>query len=285
MKAADGGYKYQAVCTVTVTEPDVPLTVSVAAPSRVNSGESFFVNVTTSTPADRVILNIPENDLQIAMTSDGTGKRWTHKITVNNEVEEDASLGCSVTASKGSRTATKSFSVMIAAKPTPVEAVSSLSKYTPLSAYTLSSGNVTTYGSVNGNSVGYISGKTDLCKISEIYSDRWVKVAYPTSKGSKIAYCKLSDFIQNPSYSSVSEIASSEITVYRRSAGADTIGSVYANDNYVVVSEANGRKQIIYPVSGGYKLGWIIVGNSGAPMTDRLAQLATISQESGYPIN
>lgn len=46
-------------------------------------------------------------------------------------------------------------------------------------------------------------------------------------------------------------------TAYRTEGGSSTIGSVYANDTVTVVYRGNNRSQVIYPVSGGYKLGWV----------------------------
>lgn len=130
---------------------------------------------------------------------------------------------------------------------------------TPLTCYTVSEGDVTTYTRPSGNQVsGYITGSTDECKISQVYENGRVEVTYPTKNGSKTAYANLSDFISaSQQVTNYSYNVSVNTTVYRRSDMDQSIGTVYSTDSITVVAESNGKLQIIYPISGGYKLGWI----------------------------
>ena len=137
--------------------------------------------------------------------------------------------------------------------------------YTPLTCYTVSTGNVTTYTSASGSTVsGYITGSTDQCVISKVYVNGRVEVTYPTPSGPKLAYANLSDFISNSyAVTNYNYSVSSNTDVYRRKDLSETIGKAFSTDSIVVVGESEGLLQIIYPISGGYKLGWIN-GNSSS---------------------
>jgi len=100
-----------------------------------------------------------------------------------------------------------------------------------------------------------------------------VKVKYPLDGGgTKTAYARLSDFVANPSSSVAEQTASSNITAYRRSSGNDTIGTVYNKDKMIIVSKENGKHQVIYPVSGGYKMGWVKLTETTKPTTPPVTQ-------------
>ncbi len=77
---------------------------------------------------------------------------------------------------------------------------------------------------------GYIL-PDDKCTIKEINNDGTVKVEYPVSKGTKTAYAK--------------------------STGDKLTGEVYADDVVCIIAYKDERTQILYPISDGYKLGWI----------------------------
>ena len=128
---------------------------------------------------------------------------------------------------------------------------------TPLISYTISTGNVPTYSSVSASSSsGYITGSTDQCTINKVYTNGWVKVTYPVSSGTKTAYAKLSDFV-NSGVDHYQVKVKANTSVYRRSDLSQTIGTVYSTDVINVVGKSGSNLQIIYPISGGYKMGWI----------------------------
>ena len=139
------------------------------------------------------------------------------------------------------------------------------SYYTPLTCYTVSTGNVTTYTSASGSNVsGYITGSTDQCVISKVYVNGRAEVTYPTPNGPKLAYANLSDFISSShAVNNYNYSVTANTDVYRRKDLSETIGKAYPTDNIVVVGESGGLLQIIYPITGGYKLGWIN-GNSSS---------------------
>ena len=131
----------------------------------------------------------------------------------------------------------------------------------PCKTYAISTGHISVYDTVGGSPTAnrYIDGQADLCTIEEIYTNDWCKVTYPTSSGTRTVYTPLSEFIKNASPAAWT--ANGKYTVYRRSNGTETIGSVSQGDACVKVAEENGKIQIMYPVSGQsyYKMGWIDV--------------------------
>ncbi|MBR6095796.1 MAG: GBS Bsp-like repeat-containing protein [Oscillospiraceae bacterium] len=146
--------------------------------------------------------------------------------------------------------------------PTPVNhsADTRYHAYLPFSTYALAaSGNIAVYDEY-GNQLSdrYITAETDLCSILAIYTDGWCQVKYPSCReasGYFTAYVQTSNFISNASPATVT--ATSRSDVYRRATGSDTIGSVFFNDSCLKVGEANGKYQVIYPVQGGHKMGWV----------------------------
>lgn len=119
------------------------------------------------------------------------------------------------------------------------------------------SGRLTTYTTNSlTKTTGYIE-PGDYCKILAFYSNGSVKITYPTSKGSKTAYAAMSGFMASTGFSASTRTLGKRLTAYRRSTGNLTIGTVYATDKVIVVGSSNGRTQVQYPCSGGYKLGWV----------------------------
>lgn len=127
-----------------------------------------------------------------------------------------------------------------------------------ITAYTISTGRVSTYKSVNGAYSGYISGSSDQCKILQIYDNGWCKVRYPVARGTKDAYTQTSNFLINTDFSTAVCSLGAKKTVYRRQNLSQKLGTVYSSDAVIVVGQSGGKTQIIYPLdSGGYKCGWV----------------------------
>lgn len=75
------------------------------------------------------------------------------------------------------------------------------------------------------------------------------------------------------------------LTSYRRSTGNAAIGSVYANDYVTIIGTENGRTELIYPTSSGYKLGWVsgvycVPNNNGDSGIITTPQTAAVSNYS-----
>lgn len=146
-----------------------------------------------------------------------------------------------------------------------VQAASSTGKV-PMVCYTLSTGRVNTYVYSNGkyNYTGYIDGNTDKCTILAVNENGYCKVKYPVRNGTRTAYALSSAFFVNTSFDTNETQIGVRKTVYRRSNLSQSLGTVYANDNIIIVGTSGNTTQIIYPAGSYYKLGWIegTYGNS-----------------------
>jgi len=135
----------------------------------------------------------------------------------------------------------------------------------PIICYTLnSSGKVYAYTSaaLTKKAGGYIACSTDECRILQVYGNA-VQVKYPVSKGTKTAWFERSAFTNCNIADNLVKTwkQTSKIIVYRRSDGKVSFGSISAGDTCYELSTSGNYTQIVYPVSGGYKMGWIRTGN------------------------
>jgi len=128
--------------------------------------------------------------------------------------------------------------------------------FTNAQFYILGSSNVTTYTTAGGTTVSGAIYPNDLCKVLSVTGTYW-KVSYPTSSGTKTAYCNKAAILSNTSYCKRISI-DANTTVYRKSDMSTTFGTVFTTDTIYMLSPISGGKsQIIYNVSGGFKIGWI----------------------------
>lgn len=135
--------------------------------------------------------------------------------------------------------------------------------FTNAQFYVLGSSNVTTYTSSSGTTVAGAIYPNDLCTVLEATGTYW-KVNYPISGGSKTAYCNKADILSNTSYCKRISIDANS-TVYQKSDMSTAFGTVYTTDTIYMLSPiSNGKAQIIYNISGGYKIGWIYATESQA---------------------
>ena len=171
--------------------------------------------------------------------------------------------------------------------PEPVDSVVwsvNSSYFTPVTAYpAATSGTITLY---NANLTAYAKSVrniayNDLCTINAFYTNGYCSVTYPTSSGVNTEYAKISDFIPN-GVTPYTWSPSQKLTSYTRSNMSTAFGSVFTTDSCKVVGKSGNYLQVIYPVSGGYKMGW--VNPSYAPETadtTRPAQLVSGPVASG----
>lgn len=140
--------------------------------------------------------------------------------------------------------------------------------------------------------------KNDYCTITNFYykNDKWiVKVKYPVSGGTKTAYAKAIRFFPDcySSFEPYKQTAASKTYVSKR-AGAATESGWYISSGdkfYVITRDGSGNAQVVYPVSGGYKMGWIkhynvkynANGGSGAPSTQHKIQNVNLTLSSSKP--
>jgi murein DD-endopeptidase MepM/ murein hydrolase activator NlpD len=98
---------------------------------------------------------------------------------------------------------------------------------------------------------------SDLITING-YSLSRLKVTYPISGGTKTGYIPVSA-VTSGKINKASEkwTATSQITTYRRSGGGSTMGYIAKGDVCYTIATLENWKQVIYPISGGYKIGWL----------------------------
>lgn len=120
----------------------------------------------------------------------------------------------------------------------------------------LGNSNVETFTKVNGSHSGWIY-PSDVCVIKEIYDSGWVKVEYPVKGGKKTAYTKSSNFFVNTNFSKTTYKTAQNTTVYYKSNLNSKLGTTTVNDSVYIIGKSNGNQQILYPVAGGYKLGFV----------------------------
>lgn len=159
--------------------------------------------------------------------------------------------------------------------------------WVPITCYTIPTERVNTYNLNNGRYAytGYIDGNTDKCVIQQIRSDGYCKVKYPASRGYRIAYAESSKFFSNINFSTNTKKLGARKTVYRRSNLSQSLGTVYANDNVLIVGTSGNKTQIVYPISGGYKMGWVSGNYSGNSQQDANIQDGYYRIESAVDFN
>lgn len=132
-----------------------------------------------------------------------------------------------------------------------------------VTCYALSNGRVNTYSNAAATTyTGWIDGKADQCKIVG-YNTSYMtfKVQYPTSKGTKTAWTKWSNFVYNTSAPKKSMTLTKAYKVYTKSDLSKQIGTAYKGDKISIVSTKGNLSQIVYPVGSNWKMGWAKLDN------------------------
>lgn len=136
-----------------------------------------------------------------------------------------------------------------------VSAASTTNKV-PITCYPLN-GRITTYTDTKLNVVsGYID-PTDRCQILQVYNTGAVKVKYPTSKGDKVAFAPSTGFFVDINFSTSSTKMGRQVPVYTTATSETSIGTVFADDQILIIGVIGNRTQIVYPINGGYKMGFV----------------------------
>ena len=132
------------------------------------------------------------------------------------------------------------------AYPTPITCVPAIT-----------SGTISVYDE-NGNvESGRWIDANDQCTIKAVYTNGFCAVDYPGKSGPRSAYAKKSDFITN-AVTPYTWSPSVQLESYRRSnLQGGSFGKVFVTDKCTVVGKKGNIWQLIYPISGGYKLGWV----------------------------
>ena len=138
----------------------------------------------------------------------------------------------------------------------------SSSKY--ISTYTYaSSGKAYAYkeAGLKNKTGGYIACATDECRILEIKGQA-VRVSYPISGGRKTAWFSREAFTYRDlaSYGAKMKFkCTKKVTTYKWKNKGNTFGYISSGDTcYLVRGDSSSDwLQVIYPVSSGYKMGWV----------------------------
>ena len=142
------------------------------------------------------------------------------------------------------------------AYPTPITAVPRAT-----------TGNIQVYDIEGNAESGRWISAGDLCTIMAVYTDGWMQVNYPTSSGDRTAYVKKDVFFASNSIINSSWSPSVNVTSYKYADLTGQFGSVFSTDKCVVVGQSGSNNQAIYPISGGYKLGWVSSSGGYVPPT------------------
>lgn len=139
--------------------------------------------------------------------------------------------------------------------------------HVPITCYPIKNARYATWASVNGKVTGHIDGG-DKCTILETYENGWCKVRYPVSGGrTKTAYSWMEFFFSNTQFSPSEALAGSNMKVFPRADCQGNLGTVYSNDKVIITGTSGNATQILYPISGGYKLGWVSASVTQSPNT------------------
>ncbi|MGN0485963.1 MAG: M23 family metallopeptidase [Acutalibacteraceae bacterium] len=153
------------------------------------------------------------------------------------------------------------FSISVSAKAN----LPTISSSKPIITYTYdSTGKVDAYkdASLKTKTGGYIACATDECRILEIKGDA-VKVKYPVANGQyKTAWFSRNEFTRRDLANDAAQstfTAKTSATVYKWKGNSAKLGTVAAKDFCYLLrgDEKSDWLQIIYPISGGYKMGWV----------------------------
>ena len=138
----------------------------------------------------------------------------------------------------------------------------SSSKYITTYTYA-SSGKVYAYkeAGLKTKTGGYIACATDECRILEIQGQA-VRVSYPVPGNRKTAWFSREAFTYRDlaSYGAKQKFkCTKKVTTYKWKNKSNTFGYISSGDTCYLVrgDAASDWLQVIYPVSGGYKMGWV----------------------------
>ncbi len=136
-----------------------------------------------------------------------------------------------------------------------VEAGSIPTNKVPLHTYAVRK--INTYQQIGGRAKGWID-PGDYVIVNQIRSDGWAYGSYPVGRKRVSRWFRANDLINNVGFANQEKTSPQEkITVYRESSYRNSLGSVWGREPITVVSNAGDSRQVIYKISGGYKMGWI----------------------------
>ncbi len=142
----------------------------------------------------------------------------------------------------------------------PVSAAEKWPSTSKIQTYVLSNKNDTTvYETATSTKKYGTIYATDLITIKGYdKSKKRIKVTYPVSKGTKTGWIPLSAVSKSSWNSATSSYtASAKTTTYKRANTSSELGYISKGDKVYKIATSGDYTQVIYPISGGYKMGWI----------------------------
>ena len=150
------------------------------------------------------------------------------------------------------------YDLYVGPAPEPIDLVQDGSYPTPITCVpAITSGRISVYDQ-NGNvEANRWIDANDQCTIRAVYTNGLCAIEYPSGSGTRSAYVKKSDFITN-TVTPYTWSPSVQLESYRRSnLQGRSYGKVFTTDKCTVVGKNGDIWQLIYPITGGYKLGWV----------------------------
>ena len=150
------------------------------------------------------------------------------------------------------------YDLYVGPAPEPIDLVQDGSYPTPITCVpAITSGRISVYDQ-NGNvEANRWIDANDQCTIRAVYTNGLCAIEYPSGSGTRSAYVKKSDFITN-TVTPYTWSPSVQLESYRRSnLQGGSYGKVFTTDKCTVVGKNGDIWQLIYPITGGYKLGWV----------------------------
>lgn len=105
--------------------------------------------------------------------------------------------------------------------------------------------------------IGTCYGNEDLITIHGVGTDGWCRLTYPAGRSTKTGYCQTSYIFQNVDFSGSTGNVQSNITTYRKPGCRIKYGTSTRGDSVLIVGNANGNTQILYPCGSYFKAAWI----------------------------
>ena len=158
-----------------------------------------------------------------------------------------------VTASAASTTA---FDILTTSKYAKTYTLASSGKTIPYTSKNLNKRGTVTYGA---SSTSYIDNKSDEIYIMDVGctgGKYWAYVSYPTSSRRVNAYINLSAVTKNNgSHKKVNSTGKFYCSLRENSSNSSSY-YVAKNDTVYLVATSSSKYQILYPISGGWRLAW-----------------------------
>lgn len=213
-----------------------------------------------SGPHSMILVDVNNSGIEV-FDCNSDGKNSIKRYTITWSQFDVANKGMSLLRAKGYNPGSSSE---------PLTPDGNYSRFMPLISYLSVSNNIRPCNSDCSSETGGAIYPTDRCVINEVYTNGWCKVTYPISGGTRVAYTQISNFIPSTNSGFAQKTAPQTINAYSRADLSNNIGNIDTGDNCYLLGTSGGSTQVIYPTSGGYKLGWTSSGswNFIAPGTD-----------------